>query len=82
MKYYDIGTWLHQKNSAYENTYALIIGYTKHRKIEAISIQDFRPIAVKTTLTNWYPEPVVIDSQSVPNKLKQKVQTKRGKLNK
>ena len=65
--------WVIQKQSNNENTYALITGKTKHGKLMCIAISDFRPIAVKTTLTNWYPEPVKIDKNNVPEKLLYKV---------
>ncbi len=77
---FNVGDWVHQPQNEYENTYALVIGKTKRGKTEVIKIQDWRPIAAKTTLDNWYPQPKKIDPKKVPNKLKQKVEKKRQQL--
>jgi hypothetical protein len=77
---FNTGDWVHQPQNEYENTYALVIGKTKRGKTEVIKIQDWRPIAAKTTLDNWYPQPKKIDPKKVPNKLKQKVEKKKQQL--
>ena len=74
------GTWVTQRNSEYENTYALVVGYSKHGKTECIAIQDFRPIAKKCTLNNWYPQPVKINVLAVPVPLRRKVEAKQKTL--
>lgn len=76
------GDWVIQRKgkTELEETWALVIGKTPKGKTEVISIDDWRGIPAKKTITNWYPSPELIDVKDIPKKFVDKVLKKKKQL--
>jgi len=74
------GDWIQQKRND-ATAYALLISKNKNNSFKSIYIDDDRPVAVIKSTKGWFPEPIKIKEEDIPEKLKKKILDKKKKMN-